>query len=102
MMVKLTFWNVDYKKGSENPGPSHCLYPGLDQTGVNANIDECQSKDDDDHDVFSVLPKERLLAEEKLVRQSKHEKPNAKYFKSDLQQEEVVLNFREKKAPTVM
>ena len=79
-----TFWNIYNEKRAKNSWPADGVDARLNQASIDADINESERQDDEDHDVLSILPEQRLLAEEKLVSKTKHEKPQTKNLNSDL------------------
>ena len=83
-LKNFTFWNIYNKKWAKNSWPADGVDARLDQASIDADI-ERERQDDEDHDVLCILPEQRLLAEEKLVSKTKHEKPQTENLNSDLQ-----------------
>ena len=51
-----TFRNVDNEEGAKWSGPAHCVDPRLLEAGVDADVDDSETQDDEKHDVFGVPP----------------------------------------------
>ena len=67
----MTFWNIDNKKGPQRSGPSDGVYTRLNEASVDADVNHGETQDDNDHDVFCILPEDFLLAEQILMCKAK-------------------------------
>ena len=55
-MTIFTFGNVDNKEGAKRSGPAHGVHPGLLEAGVDADVYDGETQDDEEHDVLGVPP----------------------------------------------
>ena len=79
-----TFRDVDDEKRAERSAPPHGVDAALHHAGVDTDVDEGEAEDDEDHDVLGVPPEHGLLAEQKLMGQSEHEKSKTENLYEDL------------------
>ena len=81
----MTFWNIDNEKGSQRSGPSNGVDTRLYETGVDADVNDGETEDDNDHDVLRVLPEHVLLAEQVLMGKTEQEEPKAENLNQNLE-----------------
>ena len=55
-MTTFTFRNVDNEEGAKGSGPAHGVHPRLLEAGVDADVDDGETQDDEKHDVLGVPP----------------------------------------------
>ena len=60
------------------------MYTRLYETGVDANVNDGETEDDDDHDVLRILPEHILLAEQVLMSQPEQKEAKTENLNQNL------------------
>ena len=69
------------------------MYTRLYETGVDADVNDSETEDDNDHDVLCILPEHILLAEQVLMSQPEQKEAKTENLNQELQQSRLDVLF---------
>ena len=90
---QITFRDINNYEWTKNPGPSNWLDSWFNKPSIDADINNSKTKDDEEHDMFCILPEHTLLTEQILMGQSEQKETKAKDFNQNLKKLQVVIGI---------
>ena len=90
---QITFRDINNYEWTKNPGPSNWLDSWFNKPSIDADINNSKTKDDEEHDMFCILPEHTLLTEQILMGQSEQKESKAEDLNQNLKMYKLLLEL---------